>query len=402
MKRFLLLILVVAIAMVSRGDTSLIIRAMSNDPRVADAAIATLRERGPRGVELMVQSAPTDGPESLARYRAALDRVCQQRDCYTSQLYWYTDLEAAKAVAKATGKPILSLHLLGDLSAELSCANSRFFRTTLYSSPTIAKYMRENFVLHWRSVRPVPMITVEFGDGRRIRQTITGNSIHYLLDAEGKPLDALPGLYSPDNFLSHLQTFANLAKEYSGSSPDVQRNVLQVYHNAQWSKIADELGDDLRRIRMSDSERKKATAREAARMTMTKMAGERSLLALFDLPRQPINDWEWKRITSKHNPQVEFDPASVALMREKAGSVNTFDRMLKNLRESVAEDTIRNEYDFHRRIHEWMLNDPAPQLVELNERVYAQLFLTPSSDPWLGLVQEDRFTAIKNAGIEMP
>jgi len=137
-------------------------------------------------------------------------------------------------------------------------------------------------------------------------------------------------------------------------------------------------------------------------MTMTKMASERSLLALLDLPREPINDAEWKRIASQRNLQVEFDPASVALMREKAGSPRAFDRMLKNLRESVAEDTIRNEYDFHRRIHEWMLNDPAPQLAELNERVYAQLFLTPSSDPWLGLVQDDTFTAIKNAGIEMP
>lgn len=394
MKRFLLLIPVVAIAMVSRSDTPLVIRAMSSDPRVADAAIAALRSAGQSGMVLMLKSAPPEGASGVERYREALDRVCQQRDCYTSQLYWYTDLNGAKVEAKATGKPILSLHLLGDLSQELSCANSRFFRTTLYSSPTIAKYMRENFVLHWKSVRPVPVITVEFGDGRRIRQTITGNSIHYLLDAEGKPLDALPGLYSPDRFLGHLQTFAQLAKEHSGS--------LQAWHYAQWTRIASELGEDLQRIRMSDSERKKATAREAARLTMSKMAGERPLLALFDLSRQPITDPEWKRIASQRNLQVEFDPASVALMREKAGSPKAFDRMLKNLRESVAEDTIRNEYDFHRRIHEWMLNDPAPQLAELNERVYAELFLTPSSDPWLGLVQDDTFTAIKNAGIEMP
>jgi hypothetical protein len=344
--------------MSSRGDTPLVIRAMSNDPRVADAAIAALRERGQRGVELMVQSAPTDAPENLARYRAALDRVCQQRDCYTSQLYWYTDLERAKAVAKATGKPILSLHLLGDLSQELSCANSRFFRTTLYSSPKIATYMRENFVLHWKSVRPVPTITVEFGDGRRIRQTITGNSIHYLLDAEGKPLDALPGLYSPDRFLGHLQTLAQLAKDHPGS--------LQGWHYAQWTRIASELGEDLRRIRMSDDERKKATAREAARTTMSKMAAERPLLALFDLSTHPVTDSEWKRIASKRNLQVEFDPASIALMREKAGSASAFDRMLENLRQSVAEDTIRNEYDFHRRIHEWMRSEPAPSLATLN------------------------------------
>lgn len=297
-------------------------------------------------------------------------------------------------MAKATGKPILSLHLLGDLSQELSCANSRFFRTTLYSSPKIAKYMRENFILHWKSVRPVATITVDFGDGRRIRQTITGNSIHYLLDAEGKPLDALPGLYSPDGFLGQLQTFAQLAKESSGN--------LRNWHYAQWTRIATELGEDLRSIRMSEDEIKKATAREAARRTTSKMATERPLLAMFDLSRKPIIDSEWKRIAAKRNPHVEFDPASVALMREKARSQSSFDLALKNLRESVAEDTIRNEYDFHRRIHEWLLNDPTPQLAELNERVYTELFLTPSSDPWLGLLQDDMFIAIKNAGVEVP
>jgi hypothetical protein len=30
----------------------------------------------------------------------------------------------------------------------------------------------------------------------------------------------------------------------------------------------------------------------------------------------------------------------------------------------------------------------------LNERVYAELFLTPSSDPWLGLKPDDVFTGL--------
>jgi hypothetical protein len=36
---------------------------------------------------------------------------------------------------------------------------------------------------------------------------------------------------------------------------------------------------------------------------------------------------------------------------------------------------------------------------ELNERVYAQLFLTPSSDPWLGLIPGDVYTALDNNGV---
>ncbi|HIK07899.1 MAG TPA: hypothetical protein IGS40_24950 [Trichormus sp. M33_DOE_039] len=35
----------------------------------------------------------------------------------------------------------------------------------------------------------------------------------------------------------------------------------------------------------------------------------------------------------------------------------------------------------------------------LNEKVYAQLFLTPSSDPWLGLAPSDAYSAIDNDGL---
>jgi hypothetical protein len=40
-----------------------------------------------------------------------------------------------------------------------------------------------------------------------------------------------------------------------------------------------------------------------------------------------------------------------------------------------------------------------PTVEELNERVYTELFLTPSSDPWLGLAPPDVYTAIENGGV---
>jgi hypothetical protein len=36
---------------------------------------------------------------------------------------------------------------------------------------------------------------------------------------------------------------------------------------------------------------------------------------------------------------------------------------------------------------------------KLNEKVYAELFLTPRSDPWLGLLSVDVYTALDNGGI---
>jgi hypothetical protein len=72
----------------------------------------------------------------------------------------------------------------------------------------------------------------------------------------------------------------------------------------------------------------------------------------------------------------------------------------------MAEDTVRNEYKFHRQIHAWLAARPgspeaalAGDVAALNERVYAELFLTPSSDPWLGLVPRDAYSALEGDGV---
>ena len=126
-------------------------------------------------------------------------------------LEWHTDLNAAIADARRTKRPILSLRLLGRLDEELSCANSRFFRRTLYPEPRIHRVLRERFVLHWQSLRRVPIVTIDFGDGRKVVRTLTGNSVHLVLDIDGRPVDALPGLVTPDVFLQQLEIAHGLA-----------------------------------------------------------------------------------------------------------------------------------------------------------------------------------------------
>ena len=107
--------------------------------------------------------------EQWQRIATALDTVGQQKNSYIAGLYWYTDLEEAKKTLPPANKPILSLRLLGKLTDEFSCANSRFFRTVLYPNAEVSAYLREHYVLHWQSVRPVPKVTIDYGDGRQAR-----------------------------------------------------------------------------------------------------------------------------------------------------------------------------------------------------------------------------------------
>ena len=132
--------------------TLLLLAANQNDP----GAIAELRAIGQPAVDALLQWRASQKLDDTAeqRFESAIDSVCKQRDCAWSGLYWYTDFDAAKDAARRENKPILTLRLLGNLDEELSCANSRFFRTTLYSNPDIAAYLRAHFVLHWSSERP--------------------------------------------------------------------------------------------------------------------------------------------------------------------------------------------------------------------------------------------------------
>ena len=182
------------------------------------------------------------------RLKTALDQVSGQRDCHASRLFWYTDLEQAKAAAAREHKPILSLRLLGKLTDEYSCANSRFFRTTLYANDAVSQVLRDRFILHWKSVRPVPKVTIDFGDGRKLERTLTGNSIHYVLDADGQVIDALPGLYGPKPFLREIERAEKIVQQAATLPAVGQERLLMVYHRERADAIQAAWQEDLAKL----------------------------------------------------------------------------------------------------------------------------------------------------------
>jgi hypothetical protein len=73
---------------------------------------------------------------------------------------------------------------------------------------------------------------------------------------------------------------------------------------------------------------------------------------------------------------------------------------VQKLEMNIALDIVRNEYLLHPKLHAWLVADPQRENVDaLNEKVYAELFLTPASDPWLGLFSAETYTALENGGI---
>lgn len=390
------------------------------NPTEALAASSALRSRGATGVAEFIQQYRDRLSEP--QVRLALDKLCQQRDCYASQLYWYTDLEAAKAEAKATGKPILSLRLLGRLDEDLSCANSRFFRVALYPNAEVSKVLRDRYILHWQSVRPVPQVTIDFGDGRQLKRTLTGNSIHYILDSDGRVLDALPGMYGPQAFLQHLERAETLERRLQQLPESDRADALRQYYRDRVATLQNDWQADLSQLgiqppsELAPLPAEIPTAAEAGRLAVSKMMVEAPLLnSLANSNRERLNATTeiagWEKLAQLHAAESRLDSNSRALMRAKnprtwAVEVSTaadpLAPVVERFESVMAIDTIRNQYLLQPQIYQWLLNNPSftSNLESLNAQVYARLFLTPNTDPWLGLLLDDEFTAIDNQGVK--
>jgi hypothetical protein len=385
-------------------------------PSLEQEAIA-LRPFGPKGLQQFLNHHSKEFSASLPPrpLRDALDRLCQQRDCYASRLYWYTDLEKAKAAASTSGKPILSLRLLGNLDQDLSCANSRFFRVALYPNTEVSKVLRDRFILHWQSVRPVPKVTIDFGDGRKLERTLTGNSIHYVLDASGRPIDAIPGLYGPQAFLRQLQQSEVVSKTLATKTDADRNTVLKRYYGDRLNAIQSQWSADLAKLelkmpsrlsRLGSSSNTPPRADIAGTAAITKMVVENPIVssALAQRTLAQITDQTtWEKLAQRYASDAKLDTRSIALIYAKQTAKTesrTIPSIVRSFESAMALDTIRNEYLLHSQLYGWLMRNAGTLNVDiLNDRVYAELFLTPKADPWLGLLPNDSYSAIDNDGI---
>lgn len=461
----------------------------SANPTTVQRTTAKLRQAGPAGLAALLEESERN-PGMV--HAAMIDDVAGQKDASWSKLYWYTDLEKAKAQAKEQKKPILYLRMLGKLTDEYSCANSRFFRTVLYANEGVSRLLRERFVLVWGSERPVPVITVDYGDGRVLKRTITGNSAHYVLDAQGNVVDVLPGLYDPAAFARIVGAAADAAAGGTQESRRAYWERSQALIASEWERDTAAPGavpagvapgkpsavDAMpRAMSKSGVERPlvravvpaappapaaepgapvpageaaaKPTAVDAIPRSTAKTLVERPLVRGVVPPPPPPagakgdggapnaaeageKAWSkrkaeapvlkgisrefatlssargedealWQQIAGKHLGDAHLDANSVALIRSQNPAAYTdaavLARVVEQFERSVAADSVRNNYIFRVEILRWLAASPAPmQLEALNERVYSELFLTPRSDPWLGLVPESTYTALTGDG----
>jgi len=349
-----------------------------------------------------------DGPirDGLA---AHIDAIAHQKYATVSRLYWYVDLESAKAAARAQGRPILHLRMLGSLEDDLSCANSRLFRATLYANRDLSEFLRERFVLYWSSERPVPRVTIDYGDGRRLERTTAGNSAHYILDEHGTVLDVLPGLYAPTTFRQELESSLALAARVRDKSNAERASLVANYHRQRVATAERDWA------RLAATPSIPALRQLPAPPTVSKMAIERRDLRVFAKGLAPevvsedqIEVWSAAGQLLYGAGGPVLDDASRALVarlhnagpQELRATDQDVRAILARLEQTIVADTALNQLRLRPQISREIVREGGRiSFPTLNDWIQRQVFRTPREDAWLGLLQRDVFTGLPGDGV---
>ena len=106
----------------------------------------------------------------------------------------------------------------------------------LFSNESLALWINENFEPVWESVRPVPVVRVNFGGGHQVTRTLHGNTATYVCNADGHVIDILPGVYSRAEYRRQLSTIVDLAAACRGQEKRELQATLAAYHRTEYWK----------------------------------------------------------------------------------------------------------------------------------------------------------------------
>lgn len=352
-----------------------------------------------------------------------IDEVAAARYSHESGLYWYTDEAEAQRIAKEQGKPLLALRLLGNLNEELSCANSRYFRILLYPDDKVRQLLHDQFILTWKSVRAVPKITIDLGEGRKVERSITGNSVHYVVLPNGmEVLDVFPGLYGPKPFYERL-AIAQAASQKAIRSTEVDA-VVKEYHalriqelEACWKADVAKYEELQRRPRKAEVESKYVGWVEKRPQTFWEVAAdfhpeyaELGQTSLHLIQHEAMLAYYGEIYEGQKPIATKYGERIIPLMSfSKGGDERVFQQLLDCVQPALRADTLHNEYAGRYFGLRYLLGEQRYDrnregnysIDELNEAVYSQIFGYPPGDPWAGLSQLNSLTALpKDRGLK--
>jgi hypothetical protein len=219
----------------------------------------------------------------------------------------------------------------------------------LFSDAKVSAFVREQFVAAWESVRPVPLVEIDFGNGHKIKRTVNGNIATYICAPDGRVVDVIPGLNSPEAYLQDLKYALNL---YRASLAAFDKTILE-YHKDNMAT---------------------PTVYEYVRNDYSKAMVERLMKMSID-KRQEIAERKGMGVRIVPAP---YDRAK----KEIEGPVKTLSAEEAAL---LAADTEINRKERKPILHK-ILSEKIYRPTELTKLVYKDALHCDLDDPYLGLI----------------
>jgi len=211
----------------------------------------------------------------------------------------------------------------------------------LFSDARIADYINAYFEPVWESVRPVPIVKIDFGNGTEVTRTLHGNISTYVCNSDGVVIDVLPGLYEPSAYMTHLDELRSETKNIS-SATDLTK-ALHDYHLAQLNSMPLRVMPPIRDMRKG----------------------------VVEMPLKKV-------ITQNISSAPDVVP--LALKPEYPG----IDMRSSALNQLIV-DTISNEASRRRAIHSRLASSGPIQPKDLTKWLYKNVLHADLDDPYLGL-----------------
>jgi hypothetical protein len=213
----------------------------------------------------------------------------------------------------------------------------------LFSNARIAHIVNNGFEPVWQSVRPVPIVTIDFGNGQKIKRTLHGNIATYVCTSSGHVLDVLPGLYTSDVYETRLLALMNEARLAPKSKPEY----------VKWLA-----SQQAKRKQAGDNKKNGA---ERKRRDMTKSI-------VLELPMI------WTLGTPA---KVNQPPKDVVESLKSSGQLDIWKAMI--------EDTRINDTDRRKQINEFLAKSGPVFPKSMTTWLYREVLDADIDDPWLGL-----------------
>jgi hypothetical protein len=216
----------------------------------------------------------------------------------------------------------------------------------------VAHFVNLNFEPVWESVRPVPLVRIDFGNGNVLTRTLHGNIATYVCSADGQVLDILPGIYEPTAYQKGLDQFRLLANYVDQEGPGRRLARLRDYHRGQAEAL-------------KNSETPPEFFNIADRMKDRIEGGIKAVLGPGGGPARG-------KAGGAVRAGVQDDPRLDSAEDVAGWKV-------------LAEDTRQNETGRRRQIHEWLAAAGPVKPAAVTRRLYKEVLHADLDDPYLGL-----------------